>query len=200
MLSSYKDQDFYCSFTEFPNIDELPYTIHFKYSIEKMRSSTRRTKSYSSCVRSAPRTSFESKRSYSNAHTLSSSTSTRSKTSSLRSFFSSSTGSSASSRRRKLLSKMKQPFESMLPPAKHLKRRGGMLLQRHKKPSTLDFRCIGEEVCDGMFRVSTLNLNSFSSAENSPTSPRFSVVIYGGMYFLRVNNPYLFSLVANVYE
>lgn len=178
MLNSYKDNDFYCSFTQFPNIDELPYTIHSKYSIEKMRSPIHRRKSYGVRPRPSPRTSFDSKRS--NTHTMSSSTSTKSRTSSLRSFFSSSTGSSASSQRRKLLSKMKQPFESMLPPAKNIKRRGGMLLQRHKKPSTLDFRCIGE-ACGDMSRVSTLNLSSFSSPMSSPTSARFSIVFYEGM-------------------
>lgn len=180
MLSSYKDKDFYCSFTQFPNIDELPYTIHSKYSIEKMRSPIHRRKSYVGRPRPGPRTSFDSKRSYSNTHAMSSSTSTKSRASSLRSFFSSSTGSSASSQRRKLLSKIKQPFESMLPPAKSIKRRGGMLLQRHKKPSTLDFRCIGE-ACGDMSRVSTLNLSSFSSPMNSPSSARFSIVLYEGM-------------------
>lgn len=180
MLSSYKDKDFYCSFTQFPNIDELPYTIHSKYSIKKMRSPIHRRKSYGGRPRPGPRTSLDSKLSYSNTHTMSSSTSTKSRASSLRSFFSSSTGSSASTQRRKLLSKMKQPFESMLPPAKNIKRRGGMLLQRHKKPSTLDFRCIGE-ACGDMARVSTLNLSNFSSPMGSPTSARFSIVFYEGM-------------------
>jgi len=35
---------------------------------------------------------------------------------------------------------------------------GGGFLGRHKKPSTLDFRCIGEE----LVRVSTIRLNMFA--------------------------------------
>lgn len=72
------------------------------------------------------------------------------------------------------------------------------MLQRHRKPSTLDFRCIGEvEVCDGVFRVSTLNLDSFPSPEGSPTSARFSVVIYEGMS-LSIRISVVFFSIANL--
>jgi hypothetical protein len=169
------------------------YKPHDLYTFNSIRSSStpslrpslRRRKPYSAPPHPR-RDSFASKRSYT-THTLSSSgTSTRSKTSSLRSLFSSSSCSTtSSSRRKKIISKMKQPFET----SKAHKWRGTMTLQRHKKPSTLDFRCIGEEEGSG-WMMETLSEFATTPVESvygetyavsfdgmrSPSLPRFGCV------------------------
>ncbi|KAH8148014.1 uncharacterized protein LAJ45_07778 [Morchella importuna] len=154
--SYYKPHDFYTTFNSIRSS-----------STPSLRPSLRRRKPYSAPPHPR-RDSFASKRSYT-THTLSSSTSTRSKTSSLRSLFSSSSCSTtSSSRRKKIISKMKQPFET----SKTHKWRGTMTLQRHKKPSTLDFRCIGEEEAEGSSWMET-----FSEFATTPVES-----VYGETY------------------
>ncbi|PUU75491.1 hypothetical protein B9Z19DRAFT_1090317 [Tuber borchii] len=122
--------------------------------------------------------------------TSSSSTSTAaSSLKSLKSFFSNSSSGSNSSQRKHLLNKISSPFELAAGNIRKGRGRGramgggmgigivgvgvgvgGGFLGRHKKPSTLDFRCIGEE----LVRVSTIRLNMFAQFgyfEDAPKIP-----------------------------
>ncbi|KAG0633138.1 hypothetical protein HOY80DRAFT_993326 [Tuber brumale] len=119
--------------------------------------------------------------------TSSSSTSTAaSSLKSLKSFFSNSSSGSKSSQRKNLLNKISSPFELGTGNIRKGRGRntgggmgigivgvgvgagGGGLLARHKKPSTLDFRCIGEE----LVRVSTIRLNMFAQVGNFEDAPK----------------------------
>ncbi|CUS10071.1 unnamed protein product [Tuber aestivum] len=116
--------------------------------------------------------------------TSSSSTSTAaSSLKSLKSFFSSSSSGSSGSQRKHLLHKISSPFELAAGNIRKgrgrtMSRRVGIgivgagvgdgLLGRHKKPSTLDFRCIGEE----LVRVSTIRLNMFAHIGGFEDAPK----------------------------
>ncbi|PWW78052.1 hypothetical protein C7212DRAFT_316315 [Tuber magnatum] len=118
--------------------------------------------------------------------TSSSSTSTAaSSLKSLKSFFSHSSSGSKGSQRRHLLNKISSPFEHAAGNIRKSRGRamgrgmgieivgvgigvGGGLLGRHKKPSTLDFRCIGEE----LVRVSTIRLNLLAQVGNFEDAPK----------------------------
>ncbi|KAL7276945.1 hypothetical protein RUND412_000038 [Rhizina undulata] len=80
-------------------------------------------------------------------------------TESLKTFFTHS--SSSSSRRQRLLTKVKQPFGTMFSSSGRKDRdRRTLMSLMHKKPSTLDFRCIGmPEDFDGLGRASSLDLD-----------------------------------------
>lgn len=55
------------------------------------------------------------------------------------------------------------------------------MLRHHKKPSTLDFRCIGEQMCDGLVRVSSLHLDNLLAT----TAGGFGgAVFWDGEYFI----------------
>ncbi|KAG0127347.1 hypothetical protein HOY82DRAFT_568151 [Tuber indicum] len=118
--------------------------------------------------------------------TSSSSTSTAaSSLKSLKSFFSSSSSGSNCSQRKNLLNKISSPFEHAAGNIRKGRGRNmgegtgigivgagvggrGGLLGRHKKPSTLDFRCIGEE----LVRVSTIRLNMLAQVGGFEDAPK----------------------------
>lgn len=226
MLAHYKDQDFYCSFTQLPhtdrevNLDELPYTIHSVYSINKMRTrptwplpsstSSRRSSSTTSYPAAARRRStctttesIESKTSFpfsSNSSTYYSSSSSSTSTSVFSKTTtnttscgstattiatSSSTAGSSKKRRKRLFAAPSATFLlNMLQPSKRRKSSGlhphgphPLLLQRHKKPSTLDFRCVGssDDLGDELVRrISSLSLDHLHLL-HSPARPQSPV-------------------------
>lgn len=128
------DQDFYCSFTHLPeaaNVDELPYTIHTAHSITHPTIFSRRS-------RQLPAPSPYPR--------VMSSTSTSSKSSS----FWSTLSVSSSLRRRRLLAGLRRMLRGISKRRRGARRstsggqrRGWLDLTR--KPSTLDFRCVGWE-------------------------------------------------------
>jgi hypothetical protein len=150
--SGSQDQDFYCSFTHLPqssiNADEIPYTLHNIYSIARLRHPMHLHRRMPS---SGPRPdSFDStatKRSYS-------------------SFFS----TASSHRRRKLLAKLKQLFRGREPTAGSRE----VVLRASRKPSTLDFRCVGMDSrvdLGGMFTTPVYDAGTRDSSERKEEGP-----------------------------
>ncbi|KAF8544660.1 hypothetical protein BDD12DRAFT_814265 [Trichophaea hybrida] len=126
--TTFRDQDFYCSFTHLPNsinAEELPYTIHSPYSIARLRTIPSMYHHHRRTPSGALRPdSFDS-------------ANTTSTTRSFRSFMS----WTSSHRKRKLLAKVKQLFRTRKESQATLE----ILRCASRKPSTLDFRCIGTE-------------------------------------------------------
>ncbi|KAI5815864.1 hypothetical protein BZA77DRAFT_68600 [Pyronema omphalodes] len=143
-IPTFRDQDFYCSFTHLPdsaiNAEELPYTIHSPYSIAKLRTIPMHRRTPSG-LRPDSLDSLNTTNSQRSFRTVLSWTS--------------------SSRKRKLVTKVKQLFRH--------RNEGSpatleVLRNVSQKPSTLDFRCIGTE--------SRLSLGIFVSPVYETTKSR----------------------------
>jgi hypothetical protein len=193
-----RDRDFYCSFTELPNVpqvnlDELPFTIHSPRSMSRLSSSAnmrhnqqqqQQPESRRRSSRFPPLPNLHYPRPRSNVNSFDSNSSSTS----FRTFISasSSSASSLSNRGKQLFAKVRQPFESIFNYSKPGKTTATgtsttqLLLQSSRKPSTLDFRCIGTSDVDDILRRVSIDLLTQQSS--------FATPIYDGAPHNHQNN------------